>query len=53
MQLRYFFDTETLYIKLNDTEPSQTKEFSESVMLELDKEGKVASLTLVQGTFKK
>ncbi len=46
MKVRYFEDTDTLYIKLSSTEPAQTKELSDSVMLELDKDGKVVALTI-------
>ena len=46
MKVRYFEDTDTLYVELSDCVPSQTQELSEHVMLELDKDGKVVGLTI-------
>ena len=46
MKIRYFEDTDTLYIELSDRRPSQTEELNENVLLELDNDGKVVGLTI-------
>jgi uncharacterized protein YuzE len=46
MKVRYFEDTDTLYIELSDREPAQTEELNDNVLLELDKDGKVIGLTI-------
>ncbi len=46
MKVRYFEDTDTLYIELKDKEAKQTEELNENVLLELDEEGKVVGLTI-------
>ncbi len=46
MKVRYFEDTDTLYIELSDREPAQTQELNDNVLLELDKDGTVVGLTI-------
>ena len=46
MKVRYFGDTETLYIELCDRQPTHTEQLNEHVLLELDKDGKVVGLTI-------
>lgn len=46
MKVRYFEDSDTLYIELKDAKPSQTEELNENVMLELDESGRVVGLTI-------
>ena len=46
MKVRYFEDTDTMYIELSDREPASTEELNDNVMLELDKDGKVVGLTI-------
>jgi uncharacterized protein YuzE len=46
MKVRYFEDTDTLYIKLSDRQPTQTQELNENLTVELDKDGKVVGLTI-------
>ena len=46
MKVRYFEDTDTLYIELSNQEPTQTDDHNDNVMLELDKDGKVVGLTI-------
>lgn len=46
MKVRYFEDTDTLYIELSDRVPAQTEELNENVLLELDNEGKLVALTV-------
>ena len=46
MKVRYFEDTDTLYIELSDKKPTQTEELNDNVLLELDQDGKVVGLTI-------
>jgi uncharacterized protein YuzE len=46
VKVRYFEDTDTLYIELSDREPARTEDLNDNVMLELDKDGKVVGLTI-------
>ena len=46
MKVRYFEDTDTLYLELSDREPAKTEQLNENVLLELDKDGKVVGLTI-------
>ena len=46
MKVRYFEDTDTLYIELKEERPSRTEELNDNVTLELDDSGKVVGLTI-------
>lgn len=46
MKIRYFADTDTLYIQLNDREIVETQEFNENAFLDLDSEGNLVAVTL-------
>jgi len=46
MKIKYFEDTDTLYIELSDSEIAETRELNENVYIDLDAEGKVVSLTI-------
>lgn len=46
MKVRYFEDTDTLYIQLKEEQPESTKELNENVLLDLDSAGKVVGLTI-------
>jgi uncharacterized protein YuzE len=46
MRIKYFSDTDTLYIELSEREPAETQDLNENVLLELDKDGKVVGLTI-------
>ena len=39
MKVRYFEDTDTLYIELSERAPVQTEELNENVLIELDNDG--------------
>lgn len=45
MKIKYFEDTDTLFIKLNDKTPTETKELNENITLEIDEHGKIIGLT--------
>jgi uncharacterized protein YuzE len=46
MQAKYFEDTDTLFIKLSDRPPAQTRDISENLSVDLDDSGHVVSLTV-------
>jgi uncharacterized protein YuzE len=46
MQIKYFHDTDTLLINFNDNLISETKDINENVLVELDEQGNVVSMTL-------
>ena len=46
MKVKYFEDTDTLYVKLSDSEVAETKELNENLYVDLDAEGRVVSLTI-------
>ena len=46
MKVKYFEDTDTLYIELSDSNIAQTKELNENLYIDLDAAGKVISLTI-------
>ncbi len=50
MKVRYFIDTDTLYIQLNGRPAAQTTELNENVLLDLDLVGKVVALTIEQAS---
>lgn len=46
MQIKYFQDTDTLLMNFNDNEIHETKEINENMLVELDKNGNIVSMTL-------
>lgn len=46
MKLNYFPDTDTLHVVLTDHEIVETRDLNENVLLDLDKEGQVVSMTI-------
>jgi uncharacterized protein YuzE len=46
MQIKYFQDTDTLMINFNDSQIKETKEVNENVLVELDENGNIVSITL-------
>ena len=46
MEVKYFEETDTLYVELSDSNIAQTKELNENLYIGLDAEGKVISLTI-------
>jgi uncharacterized protein YuzE len=46
MKIRYFEDTDTALFEFGNGTPTQTRELSEDVYLDLDPAGNVVSLTL-------
>ena len=50
MKVKYFIETDTLYIKLNDREAAETTELNENVLVDIDKDGRVVGLTIEHAT---
>lgn len=46
MRVRYFPETDTLFIQLNDRSVVETRELNENLLIDLDERDKVASLTV-------
>ena len=46
MRIRYFEDTDTLYIELRDLEIAATRDLDENATLDVDAEGNMLALTI-------
>ena len=46
MKIKYFQETDTLYIEFNTNGIVETKELDENTILDLDANGKICALTL-------
>ncbi len=46
MKVKYFSDTDTAHVEFTNKEVLETKEISESVYIDLDKEGNLVSMTI-------
>jgi uncharacterized protein YuzE len=46
MKIKYFSDTDTLLISFTDKEISDTRDLNEKVLIELDKDGGLVSMTV-------
>lgn len=46
MKVKYFQDTDTLYIEFRASGIAQTRDLDENTLLELDADGRVCALTL-------
>jgi uncharacterized protein YuzE len=46
MQIKYFSDTDTLYVSFAERSVSEAKDLSEGVLLELDSDGQLVAITI-------
>jgi uncharacterized protein YuzE len=46
MKVKYFKDTDTLYIELRPVVAAETRDLDENTLLELDAEGKICGITI-------
>ncbi len=46
MKIKYFEDTDTLYIELRPAEVAETKDLDENTLLDLDRDGKICGITI-------
>jgi uncharacterized protein YuzE len=46
MKIKYFQDTDTLYIELRTVEVAETRDLDENTLLDLDREGNLCGITI-------
>jgi uncharacterized protein YuzE len=46
MKIKYFQDTDTLYIEFRRTEIWETKDLDENTILDLDRDGNICAMTI-------
>ena len=46
MKIKYFPDTDTLLVDFNDREIAETRDLNENVLIDLDKNGFIVSMTV-------
>ncbi|MFA5810335.1 MAG: DUF2283 domain-containing protein [Thermoleophilia bacterium] len=46
MKIKYFQDTDTLYIEFRPTEIVETKDLDENTLLDLDRNGNICGITV-------
>jgi uncharacterized protein YuzE len=46
MKVKYFQDTDTLYLSLSTRQPTRTEQVNEYILLELDQSGALVGLTI-------
>jgi uncharacterized protein YuzE len=46
MKIRYFADTDTLYIVFSQKMPAETRDLDENTLLDLDEDGQLCSMTI-------
>jgi uncharacterized protein YuzE len=46
MEITYFKDTDTLLVNFNNNEITENKDLNENILVELDKNGNVVSMTI-------
>lgn len=50
MKIRYFQDTDTLYIELSATKVAETRDLDENTLLDLDRDGNICGITVEHAT---
>lgn len=46
MKVKYFGDTDTLYIEFRETEVSETRGLDKNTMIDLDQKGQICAITV-------
>lgn len=46
MKIKYFQDTDTLYIEFKSAEVAETKDLDENTLLDLDRDGNICAITV-------
>ena len=46
MKIKYFQDTDTLYIEFRTTEVAETRDLDENTLLDFDSQGRVCGITI-------
>ena len=50
MKIRYFADTDTLYIEFRDLAVAETRDLDENTILDLDADGNICAITVEQAS---
>ncbi|NOX54608.1 MAG: DUF2283 domain-containing protein [Planctomycetes bacterium] len=50
MKIKYFQDTDTLYIEFRAVDVIETKELDENTLVDLDREGEICAITIEHAT---
>jgi uncharacterized protein YuzE len=46
MKIKYFQDTDTLYIEFREAEVAESKDFDENTIIDVDREGDICAITI-------
>ena len=46
MKIRYFADTDTLYIGFSQKTPAETRDLNENTLLDLDEDGQLCNMAI-------
>ena len=46
MKIKYFQDTDTLYIEFKTVEVAETRDLDENTLLDIDRQGKICGITI-------
>ena len=46
MKIRYYADTDTLYIEFRETPVEETKDLDENIVIDVDGEGNICAMTI-------
>ena len=46
MKVKYYRDTDTLYIEFREAEVSETRDLDENTMIDLDQKGQICAITV-------
>jgi len=46
MKIRYFQDTDTLYIEFKETPVAETRDLDENTLLDVDRDGNICGITV-------
>jgi uncharacterized protein YuzE len=46
MKIRYFQDTDTLYIEFKEAQVAETKDLDENTLLDVDRDGNICAITV-------
>jgi uncharacterized protein YuzE len=46
MKIKYFQETDTLYIEFRETQAAETRDLDEDTLLDIDKDGNICGITV-------
>ena len=50
MKIKYFQDTDTLYIEFRPAQVAETKDLDENTLLDVDRDGNICGITIVHAS---